>query len=58
VLDARWSLVDKEENRLITGEKVHYLHRGEASIDGIVATQSRMIHRLGHQVAKKIKGYI
>jgi uncharacterized lipoprotein YmbA len=57
-LDARWSLVDKEKNRLLIGEKVHYLEQGAAGIDGIVTTQSRMVDRLSRQVAKKIKGHI
>jgi uncharacterized lipoprotein YmbA len=55
-LDARWSLVDKEENRLVTGEKVHYVEQGAPTIDGIVTTQSRMIDRLSRQIAKKIRG--
>ena len=57
-LDARWSLVNKEENRLLTGEKVHYVEQGVATIDGIVTTQSRMVDRLSRQIAKKIKGRI
>jgi uncharacterized lipoprotein YmbA len=55
-LDARWSLVNKEENRLLTGEKVHYVEQGVATIDGIVTTQSRMVDRLSRQIAKKIRG--
>jgi len=56
VLSGRWSLVDPEENRLILGEKVHYVDRGAPTIDGIVATQSRLIDRLSARIAKKIRG--
>jgi uncharacterized lipoprotein YmbA len=57
-LDARWSLVDKKENRLLTGEKIHDVERGLPTLDGIVATQSHMIERLSHKIVKKIRGYI
>jgi uncharacterized lipoprotein YmbA len=57
-LDARWSLVDREENRMLTGEKVHYVEKGAPEIESIVATQSRMIDRLSRQIAKKIRGRI
>jgi len=57
-LKGRWSLVDKEENRLVTGEKVHYIERGTPTIDGIVTTQSHMIDRLSRNIARKIRGRI
>ena len=56
--DGRWSLVDKENNRLVTGEKVHYVEQGAPTIDGIVTTQSHIINRLSHDIAKKIRGRI
>jgi len=55
VLDGRWSLVDKEENRMITGEKIRYIDRGGITLDDMVATQSRLLDRLSRSIAKKVR---
>jgi len=57
-LNGRWSLTDREENRLIVGEKVHYVAHGSNTLEGIVTTQSKMIDRLSQEIAKKIRGRI
>ena len=52
--DGRWSLVDKENNRLVTGEKVRYVEQGGITLDDMVETQSRLLDRLSRSIAKKI----
>jgi uncharacterized lipoprotein YmbA len=51
----RWSLVDKEENRVITSQTVTYHEKGGVMMDELVATQSRILERLSRQIAKKIR---
>ncbi len=57
-LDGRWSLVDKEEDRLVTGEEIHYVDHGSQTISGIVSTQSRMLERLSRSMAAKLRPYL
>ena len=58
VFDGRWSLVDKEKNCLVTGEKVRYVKHGSATLDGIVTTQSHIVTRLSREIARKIKRWL
>jgi len=57
-LDARWSLVDKEKNHLLTGEKIHEVESGTPTIDGIITTQSHMLEQLSRKIAQRIKPYL
>ena len=55
VFDGRWSLVDKEENRVVTGERIRYVEQGGMTLDDMVATQSRLLDRLSRSIAKKVR---
>ena len=54
--EGRWSLVDKEDNRVITSQIVNYHEQGGVTMDELVATQSRILDKLSRDIAKKIKG--
>ena len=56
--EGRWSLVDREDDRIVTGEKVNYVKQGNPTLEGIVATQSKIVSRLSNDIAKKIRGRI
>jgi len=56
--EGRWSLVDREDDRIVTGEKVNYVRQGNPTLEGIVATQSKIVSRLSNDIAKKIRGRI
>ena len=53
--EGRWSLVDKEQEHIVTGEKVSYVKRGEPTLEGIVSTQSHIVSKLSQDIAKKIQ---
>jgi len=55
ILRGRWSLVNKEENRVIYSESVNYSAQGGQSLDAIVDTQSKLLDRLSRRIAKKIR---
>lgn len=54
-LQGRWSLVNKEENRVLYSESVNYTAHGGKTLDEIVNTQSRLIDRLSRRIASKIR---
>jgi len=54
-LQGRWSLVNKEENRLLYSESVNYTAQGGQSLDEIVETQSSLLDRLSRRIAFKIR---
>lgn len=54
-LQGRWSLVNKEDNRLIYSEAINYSAQGDTSLDAIVHTQSRLLDRLSRRIASKIR---
>ena len=56
--NGRWSLVDVENNRLITGEDIDYTERGGVSVDALVQTQSRLLERLSRHIAQRVKRYL
>lgn len=56
--EGRWSLVDREDDRIVTGEKVNYVRQGNPTLEGIVATQSKIVSRLSNDIVKKIRGRI
>jgi len=55
VFEGRWSLSDPENNRLITGEEVHFKEQGALTLDAMVKAQSRLLERLSRHIAKKLK---
>ncbi len=57
-LKGRWSLVDREENKLITGEVIDFTQKGEVGMDGLVTTQSRVLQAMSKQIAQKIRRYL
>lgn len=54
-LQGRWSLVDREENRVLYSESVNYSAQGPGTLDGIVDTQSRLLERLSRRIAEKVR---
>jgi len=54
-LQGRWSLVNKEENKVLYSESVNYTAQGGKTLDEIVDTQSRLIDRLSRRIASKIR---
>lgn len=56
--EGRWSLVDREDDRIVTGEKVNYVKQGNPTLEGIVATQSKIVSWLSSDIVKKIRGRI
>ena len=57
-LEGRWSLVDREEDRLVTGEKIYLVGHGSPTVSGIVSTQSRMLEQLSRSMAAKLRRYL
>ena len=53
-LRGRWSLVDKEENRVRYSESINYTAQGGTTLDGIVETQSYLLEKLSRRIAGKI----
>ncbi len=54
-VDGRWSLVEVEERKSLVSEKIHMQQQGTPTIDGIVATQSRLLEKLSRHMAKRIR---
>ena len=54
-LEGRWSLVDKEDNRVVLGRSFRSQAQGGESLDALVATQSRLLDRLSREIAAKIR---
>ena len=54
-LDGRWSLVDRNESRVLYTETIHDTQKGGMSLDAIVDTQSRLLYRLSRRISKKIR---
>jgi len=56
-LAGRWTLADREENRVVTGESFRYLERGAAGPQGVVETQSALLERLSRRIAARVRRY-
>ena len=54
-LQGRWSLVDKEENKVLYSESVNYTAQGGQTLDEIVDTQSSLLDRLSRRIASKVR---
>jgi uncharacterized lipoprotein YmbA len=54
-LKGRWSLVDRNEDRVLFAESFNETLQGGASLDAIVDTQSRMLYKLSRRIANRIK---
>lgn len=50
-----WSLIDRKEDRLVTGESFRYIRRGAPGTAGIVETQSRLLEQLSRRIASRIR---
>jgi len=57
VLAGHWSLADRAESRIVTGEKFRYIERGSSDIQGVVSTQSALLERLSRRIASKVRRY-
>ena len=53
-----WSLINRKEDRLVTGESFNYVRRGLPTAAGIVETQSRLLERLSRRIASQIRSRI
>jgi hypothetical protein len=54
-LQGRWSLINKEENKVLYSESVNYTDQGGKTLDDIVNTQSRLLEKLSRRIAGKIR---
>ena len=54
-LQGRWSLVSKEDNKVLYSESINYSAQGGKSLDEIVDTQSQLLDRLSRRIAGKIR---
>ena len=54
-LDGRWSLVDRNESRVLYTETIHETQQGGISLDAIVDTQSRLLYHLSRRIAEKTR---
>jgi len=63
ILEGRWSLVNMDDNSIITGQSIRYHERAAVdkntvSIDEMVAAQSRMLDKLSRLIAGKVRKYL
>lgn len=54
-MEGHWSLIDMHENRLVAGAHIALKQQGSATVEGVVETQSRMLQKLGQDIARKIR---
>jgi len=52
-----WSLADRNESKVVTGEKFRYVEHGTPGIQGIVDTQNTLLERLSRRIASKVRRY-
>ena len=57
-LEGRWSIVNKDQNRLLYTEPFRYQAKGAADLDAIVDTQSQLIDTLSRRIASQISGHL
>ena len=57
-LKGRWSLVSKDDSRVLFGESYHYTQKSGQTLDSVVDVQSRLIQRLSRGIAAKIRSRI
>ena len=53
-LHGRWTLVEKEDDRVMVGESFTYTEPGGESLDAIVNTQSRLLEKLSRHIGQKV----
>jgi uncharacterized lipoprotein YmbA len=63
ILEGRWSLVNMDDNSVVTGQSIRYHERAAVdkntvSIDDMVAAQSRMLGKLSRLIAGKVRKYL
>jgi len=56
-LAGHWSLADRNDSKVVAGEKFRYVERGAPGPAGVVATQSTLLERLSRHIAGKIRRY-
>ena len=54
ILEGRWSLVDKESDRVLLSESFTYSETGGITLDEIVDTQSHLLEKLSRRIAQRI----
>jgi len=54
-LQGRWSLVNKEENKVLYSESINYSIQGGPSLDEIIDTQSQLLDKLSRRIASKLR---
>jgi len=63
ILEGRWTLVNMDDNSVLTGQSIRYheraaLDKSGATIDEMVATQSRILDKLSRLIAGKVRRYL
>jgi len=56
-LSGHWSLVDRTESRIVTGEKFRDVARGNPGIQGVIETQNTLLERLSRRIAAQVRRY-
>ena len=57
-LDGRWSLVNKNQDKVIFSESIHDRQQGKNTLEGIVNTQSALLNILSQHIINKIDSRI
>jgi uncharacterized lipoprotein YmbA len=57
-LEGRWSLVDRNESKVLFSENIKYAQKGGTSLDAIVDTQSRLLYKLSQRISTKVRSKI
>jgi len=57
-LEGRWSLVDRNESKVLFSENIKYAQKGGTSLDAIVDTQSRLLYKLSQRISSKVRSKI
>jgi uncharacterized lipoprotein YmbA len=63
MLEGRWTLVNMEDNSVVTGQSIRYHERAAVdksavTIDEMVTTQSQMLDKLSRLIAGKVRRYL
>ncbi|SFV59325.1 protein of unknown function DUF330 [hydrothermal vent metagenome] len=54
-LQGRWSVINKEENKVLYSESVNYTAQGGKTLGAIIDTQSKLLEQLSRRIAAKVR---
>ena len=57
-LDGRWSLVNRNQDKVIVSEPIHSKQQGKNTLEGIVNTQSALLDTVSQHIINKINSRI